>query len=75
VILTWEDSAPGVAVQDLPRLTERLFRVESSRSRASGGSGLGLSIVQAIVQAHGGRMSASASALGGLAWTIEFPAV
>jgi len=75
VVLTWEDSAPGVGPQDLPRLTQRLFRVESSRSRASGGSGLGLSIAQAIVQAHGGQMSASASALGGLAWTIEFPAI
>jgi len=75
VILTWEDSAPGVAAEDLSRLTQRLFRVESSRSRASGGSGLGLSIAQAIVQAHGGQMTPNGSALGGLAWTIEFPAL
>ena len=75
VTLTWEDSAPGVAAQDLPKLTQRLFRVEGSRSRASGGSGLGLSIARAIVDAHGGQMTASASTLGGLAWTIEFAAV
>jgi two-component system sensor histidine kinase BaeS len=75
VVLEWEDSAPGVPTQDLGRLTERLFRVESSRSRAGGGSGLGLSIARAIVEAHGGHMSASASALGGLAWKIEFPAL
>jgi two-component system sensor histidine kinase BaeS len=75
VVLEWEDSAPGVPAQDLARLTVRLFRVESSRSRAGGGSGLGLSIAQAIVEAHGGQMRASASALGGLAWTIAFPAI
>jgi two-component system sensor histidine kinase BaeS len=75
VVLEWEDSAPGVAPQDLARLTVRLFRVESSRSRASGGSGLGLSIARAIVEAHGGQMTASTSALGGLAWKIEFPAI
>ncbi len=74
VVLAWEDSSPGVPPQELPRLTDRLYRVESSRSRASGGSGLGLAIAQAIVHAHGGRMTAGASDLGGLAWRIEFPA-
>jgi len=74
LLLEWEDSAPGVPEQDLPRLTDRLYRVESSRSRASGGSGLGLAIARAIVEAHGGRMLAGASSLGGLAWRIEFPA-
>jgi two-component system sensor histidine kinase BaeS len=72
-VLAWEDSAPAVPPQDLQRLTERLFRVESSRSRAGGGSGLGLSIAQAIVEAHGATMRPGASALGGLAWTISFP--
>jgi two-component system sensor histidine kinase BaeS len=72
-VLSWEDSAPAVPPEDLQRLTERLFRVESSRSRAGGGSGLGLSIAQAIVEAHGGTMSPGASTLGGLAWTIAFP--
>jgi len=75
VVLEWEDSAPSVPQQDLARLTVRLFRVDSSRSRASGGSGLGLSIAQAIVKAHGGQMTASTSLLGGLAWKIEFPAI
>lgn len=75
VRVTWEDSAPGVPPSELPRLTERLYRVEGSRSRASGGSGLGLSIAAALVKAHGGRMVASSSALGGLCWTLEFPAL
>jgi two-component system sensor histidine kinase BaeS len=71
--IDWEDSAPGVSDADLPRLTERLYRVDSSRSSTSGGSGLGLAIVQAIVQAHGGRMQAAHSKLGGLHWRIWLP--
>lgn len=71
--LVWQDSAPGVPAADLPRLTERLFRVDASRARASGGSGLGLAIVKAIVDAHGGTLQAAASPLGGLRWEITLP--
>ena len=71
----WEDSAPGVRDVDLSRLTDRLYRVDESRSSASGGSGLGLAIVQAIVSAHGGRMEPSHSTLGGLRWSIWLPLV
>jgi len=69
----WEDSAPGVPQGDLARLTERLFRVEGSRSRTGGGSGLGLAIVRAIVEAHGGTLAARASPLGGLRIELAFP--
>jgi len=68
----WEDSNPGVPEADLPRLAERLFRVEGSRSRAGGGSGLGLAIARAIVEAHGGTLTAGASALGGLCIRLRF---
>ncbi|MGB8713243.1 MAG: ATP-binding protein [Onishia taeanensis] len=71
--LIWEDSAPDVPKAELERLTQRLYRVEGSRSRKSGGSGLGLSIAAALVSAHGGTLNASASSLGGLCWTIDFP--
>jgi len=71
--VVWEDSAPGVPPPDLARLTERLYRVESSRSRAGGGSGLGLAIARAIVEAHGGTLAASASRLGGLRIELNFP--
>jgi len=74
VVLDWQDSSPGVAAEDLPRLTDRLFRVDASRSRAGGGSGLGLAIVKAIVEAHGGTLVARASRLGGLALELAFPA-
>lgn len=73
VRIDWEDSSPGVGDVDLPRLTERLYRVDASRSSASGGSGLGLAIVQAIVHAHGGRMQAAHGRLGGLHWRIWLP--
>ncbi|MGQ4879753.1 ATP-binding protein [Billgrantia sp. LNSP4103-1] len=75
VRVIWQDSAPGVPEAALGRLTERLYRVEGSRSRASGGSGLGLSIASALVKSHGGTMQASPSPLGGLCWTLEFPAL
>ncbi|WP_110667182.1 ATP-binding protein [Salinicola halophilus] len=69
----WEDSAPGVPDAELPRLTERLYRVEGSRNRRSGGSGLGLSIASALISAQGGTLVPSASPLGGLRWTLTFP--
>ena len=71
--LSWEDSAPGVPAEALPRLTDRLYRVDESRASASGGSGLGLAIARAIIEGHGGRMIAAASALGGLRWDIWLP--
>ncbi|QEM84140.2 ATP-binding protein [Halomonas binhaiensis] len=74
-VLRWEDSAPGVPESELPRLTERLYRVEGSRNRASGGSGLGLSIATALARAHDAEMTPSISALGGLCWTLRFPAL
>jgi two-component system sensor histidine kinase BaeS len=72
-VVTWEDSTPGVPESELARLTERLYRVEGSRSRASGGSGLGLSIASALVNAHGATLTPSTSTLGGLSWTLRFP--
>ncbi len=50
--VTVQDSAPGVPEQEQPQLFERLYRRESSRNRGTGGSGLGLSICKAIVEAH-----------------------
>jgi two-component system OmpR family sensor kinase len=49
------DDGPGISPSELPRLFDRFWRAESSRSRDYGGSGLGLAIVQAIVRAHGGH--------------------
>ncbi|MFZ1570501.1 MAG: ATP-binding protein [Thiolinea sp.] len=72
-VLTVLDSAPGVPDAALPRLFDRLFRVDKSRSRALGGSGLGLSICKNIVEGLGGSIDAQHSPLGGLAVYVEFP--
>jgi two-component system sensor histidine kinase BaeS len=68
-----EDSAPGVPDESLPKLFDRLYRVDSSRSRASGGSGLGLAICQNIVEAHQGTIEASHSSLGGVKVVVRLP--
>ena len=72
-VIVVEDSAPGVANADLPHLAERFFRVELSRSRATGGAGLGLAVSQRIVADHGGRLSFDHSPLGGLRVTVRLP--
>jgi two-component system sensor histidine kinase BaeS len=68
-----EDSAPGVPDSALPHLFERFYRVDVSRSRRGGGSGLGLSICQSIAEGHGGRIVATHSSLGGLKLTLTLP--
>jgi two-component system sensor histidine kinase BaeS len=73
VEVTVDDSAPGVPDDALPRLAERFYRVDASRSRANGGAGLGLSLCQRIVESHGGTLGFSHSPLGGLRVTITLP--
>jgi two-component system sensor histidine kinase BaeS len=72
-IITIDDTSPGVNESDCEQLFEPLFRQEASRSRRTGGAGLGLAIRRNIVTAHGGSISASPSALGGLSIHIEIP--
>jgi two-component system, OmpR family, sensor histidine kinase BaeS len=67
------DSAPGVPPEDLDKLFDRLYRVESSRNRALGGAGLGLAICKNIVEAHEGNIAALPSPAGGVLISIELP--
>ena len=69
-----EDSAPNVPAGAMPRLFKRLYRVESSRGRETGGAGLGLAICKRIAHALGGSISASPSGLGGLKMVVRLPA-
>lgn len=77
--VTVDDSPPGVLdTAERERLFEPLYRRDASRTRAGqsgddGGSGLGLSIARALVQAHGGSLRADASPLGGLRLVMELP--
>lgn len=71
--LTVNDSAPGVPAAELARLFDRLYRVDASRNRDSGGVGLGLAIARNIVQAHQGHIGASPSALGGVCIAVSLP--
>ena len=73
--LAVENSGPGVPAHLHSRLFDRLFRVEESRNRKQGGSGLGLAICKHIILAHGGKIKAAASDLGGLGIEIKLPAL
>lgn len=74
VRLVVTDTGEGIAAEHLPRIFERFYRVDSGRSRAQGGSGIGLAITRALIEAHGGRISAqSASADAGSTFTITLP--
>lgn len=73
VLFSWADSAPGVTTEALDKIFDPLYRAEKSRNREHGGSGLGLSIVKKIVDAHNGTCIARHAKQGGLEITIEFP--
>jgi len=73
LFIQWQDSAPGVSDEALPKLFDRLYRVDPSRARKSGGAGLGLSICKNIINAHDGSITAAHSSLGGLCLSIRLP--
>ncbi|SFU96850.1 7TM-DISM domain-containing protein [Pseudoduganella namucuonensis] len=68
-----EDSAPGLGRDELARVFEPLYRAQGARRRRADGSGLGLKICRAIVDAHHGTIGVSASALGGVLVRVELP--
>lgn len=69
-----EDSGPGLSESDQERIFERFFRVDPSRARHAGeGSGLGLSIVDAVMKAHGGSVSVESEIGKGSTFTLHFP--
>ncbi len=68
------DTGVGIPAEALPRVFDRFFRVDSSRSQASGGTGLGLAIVQSIAQLHGGKVEISSQPGQGTRVTLRMPA-
>jgi len=73
VLLTVADRGPGIAPEDAERIFDRFYRADSSRARASGGVGLGLSIAASIVEAHGGRIELDTGPGGGATFGVILP--
>ena len=75
VRLTVSDTGEGIAPEHLPHVFERFYRADAARDREHGGSGIGLAIAQALVQAHGGTIAAYSAGAGcGSRFVIELPA-
>ena len=68
-----QDSGPGIDAKHIPRLTERFYRVDTSRSRDSGGTGLGLAIVKYIVIRHNANLIINSEINKGSLFAIDFP--
>ena len=68
------DEGPGMAPDEAERAFERFYRADPSRARARGGSGLGLSIVAAVAEAHGGRATVESAPGEGARFVVELPA-
>jgi signal transduction histidine kinase len=73
LLIRVRDHGPGIPEEELERVFEPFYRLESSRNRDSGGTGLGLSIARDIAQAHGGSLRLANAAGGGLEATLRLP--
>lgn len=74
IVLTVDDDGPGISAADRDRVFDRFVRLDDARARDGGGSGLGLSIVRAVVEAHGGEVRFAEGADGGARVQARLPA-
>jgi len=72
-IIVVRDTGVGITPADQARVFDRFYRVDKARSRALGGAGLGLSIADWIVKAHGGRIKVASAVGHGSEFTVELP--
>ena len=73
--VTVRDAGPGISPSELPHVFERFYQVKTGRTRSQAGSGLGLSIAQSIVLAHGGTLAAASTVGAGTVMTLSLPLV
>ncbi len=73
VIISMQDTGIGIVAEDLPHIFERFYRVDRARSSDTGGSGLGLSIVQKIIEAHNGHIDVESVIGMGSKFSIRLP--
>jgi signal transduction histidine kinase len=73
VRLSVADTGPGIPPEEMERIFDRFYRLDSSRSRASGGTGLGLAIVKSIVEAHGGHVEVASRRGEGSVFSVTLP--
>jgi two-component system sensor histidine kinase BaeS len=74
ILITVDDSGPGIPPEEMERIFERFFRLDSGRARSEGGSGLGLAIARKLAEAHGGSLTAQNRAEGGARFVLRLPA-
>ena len=74
VVLVVEDDGPGIPEADRERVFDRFTRLDEGRDRDAGGAGLGLAMVRAIVERHGGTVAVDTGALGGARFVVRLPA-
>jgi signal transduction histidine kinase len=73
VVITVSDSGSGIAAEHLPRVFDRFYKIDPARAGRDVGSGLGLSIVKAIIERHGGTVAVTSASGGGSTFTIKLP--
>ncbi|WP_245412806.1 sensor histidine kinase [Oceaniradius stylonematis] len=73
--ITVADDGPGIPQEDVERVFDPFVRIETSRSRETGGAGLGLAIARTIIQGHGGNIELANRPEGGLTAAISLPLV
>ena len=70
IIIEIKDTGIGIPKQDLPKIWDRFYRVDQSRTRKTGGTGLGLYVAKQIIEAHGGGISVKSQENEGTIFTI-----
>ena len=73
VIISVSDTGEGIPEEDIPYIFERFYRVDKSRNRTTGGTGLGLTIAKRLIEAHGGSISVASTFGKGTVFTVKLP--